>query len=86
MEGRSILTHPDPQRLVNAKAGSGIKRSGDYPGQPGYKELVNFGEPIGDVYSKEGGLLYKQSTWGTIHYAKDGTHIVPAKPPELPIE
>jgi hypothetical protein len=49
------------------------------PGAPGYKEMVSFGEHIGyDVNPRTGEKL--ATTWGIIHYAKDGIHIVPARP------
>lgn len=43
---------------------------------PGYKEVVNFEEFIGyvvDEHTKE----KIATTWGKIHYSKDGVHIVP---------
>jgi hypothetical protein len=52
------------------------------PGAPGYKEVVNFGELIGyDVNPRTGEKI--ATAWGIIHYAKDGAHIVPARPREV---
>lgn len=70
--GKSELTHPDPQGLINRHAGTGIRH--------GNKEVVDFGETIGDALS-EGGIR-TSTTRGTIHYSADGStaHIVPAKP------
>ena len=44
---------------------------------PGYKEVVDFKEHIGIWKNKTESL---PTTKGTIHYAKDGAHIVPAHP------
>jgi tetratricopeptide (TPR) repeat protein len=76
---RSILTHKDPQKLVNDFAGKGLRSSGDIPGVPGYKEIINFKEPIGYHVNKETGEKIA-TTWGKIHYAKDGVHLVPTMP------
>lgn len=70
--GRSELTHPDPQGLLNKHSGTGARH--------GTKEVVDFGEPIGTAVSEAGGRA--TTTRGTIHYSADGKsgHIVPAKP------
>ena len=69
--GRSELTHPDPQGLLNQAAGTGIRH--------GNKEVVDFGEEIGIWVSRDGTRI--STTRGTIHYdAKGNAHIVPAKP------
>jgi hypothetical protein len=73
--GKSEFTHSDPQRLVDEYAGYGFKWRGDIPGAPGYQEVVNFEEIIGYV---DGNPI--PTTWGKIHYAKDGVHIVPFNP------
>jgi tetratricopeptide (TPR) repeat protein len=76
---RSIFVHADPQRLSNEFAGKGIRMKDMHPGMPGYKEVVDFNEFIGyyfDFSTRE----KIPTTRGTIHYAKDGVHIVPAKP------
>ncbi|MBI5346061.1 MAG: hypothetical protein HZB76_02840 [Chlamydiae bacterium] len=78
---KSILTHKDPQRLVNDYAGSGIKIRGDYPGAAGYQEVVDFGEVIGYAVERET-EEHIITTWGKIHYSKNGVHIVPTKPRE----
>jgi filamentous hemagglutinin len=51
------------------------------PGEPGYKEIVNFGEEIGYNINMETGVK-TPTTWGTIHYSNDGVHIVPTYPRE----
>lgn len=45
----------------------------------GYKELVNFNEFIGYAIDRETGKKIA-TTWGKIHYAQDGIHIVPTRP------
>ncbi len=75
----SILTHPNPQKLVNQFAGTGFTEGTSAPGVAGYKEVIDFGEIIGyavDLTTKKKTL----TTWGKIHYAKDGVHIVPTAP------
>jgi len=75
---KSIFEHKDPQALVDKYAGTGVPKSG-VPGQPGYKEAVDFGEPIG-YHVDENTNIRTVTTRGMIHYAKDGVHIVPVKP------
>ena len=45
-EGRSIFTHPEPEKLFKQNAGKGQKVVG-VPGKPDYRERVDFGEIIG---------------------------------------
>ena len=69
--GKSELTHPDPQGLLDRGAGTGV--------QHGNKEVVDFGEPIGTHVAPDG--TRTPTTRGTIHYDQSGgAHIVPAKP------
>lgn len=80
-EMKSILEHPNSQKLVSEFAGKGMKEANFPPGTPGYREVVNFKKFIGyDIDPKTG--KQTPTTWGKIHYAKDGTHIVPTKPRE----
>ncbi|WP_431286227.1 polymorphic toxin type 50 domain-containing protein [Roseateles chitinivorans] len=75
--GRSELTHPDPQGLVDENAGTG-QQVGDKPvGEAGSKERVDFKTPIGNVV--ENGKK-TETTVGIIHYSNKGVHIVPARP------
>jgi len=76
---RSIFEHPDPQGLVNKFAGKGTPEEKSIPGSPGYKEVVNFGEFIGYSVNKNTGEKIA-TTWGKIHYGKNGVHIVPTNP------
>ncbi|HSW72122.1 MAG TPA: polymorphic toxin type 50 domain-containing protein [Chlamydiales bacterium] len=79
---KSIFFHPSPNILLDKHAGTGRKKHGSGGwGEPGYKELVDFGEPIGyHVNIKTGEKTL--TTKGTIHYSKKGAHIVPAHPTE----
>jgi RHS repeat-associated protein len=74
--GRSIFTHSNPQGLLDKFAGTGQRVAGT-PGQPGFKERVDFGQVIGQV-NVNGDLV--NTTRGIIHHAKGGAHIVPANP------
>jgi tetratricopeptide (TPR) repeat protein len=76
---RSILTHNDPQKLVNKYAGTGRKVGDRLPGEPGYKEIVDFEEIIG-IWKDEHGTMELPTTNGFIAYSKDGVHIVPTSP------
>lgn len=78
---RSIFEHPHPETLVKNYAGTGLKDSKKTPGTPGYKEIVNFKEFIGYNVDENTGIKTR-TTWGKIHYAKDGIHIVPTLPRE----
>src|SRR5262249_6625358 len=73
--GRSELTHPDPQGLLDKHAGKGQEITPS-------KERVDFGEKIGthvDGKTKE----RTETTRGIIHKTKDGkAHIVPSRPAE----
>ncbi len=71
--GRSPLTHPDPQGLLNDFAGKGDPVGNIPRGQPGFKERIDFGQIIGEI---EG----QPTTKGIVHYSNKGAHIVPARP------
>ena len=75
---RSILEHNNPTSLLKKHAGSGIPERGT-PGMPGYKETIDFRGPIG-IWKSQDGSLQLPTTRCTIHYSKDGAHIVPARP------
>ena len=71
--GRSEFTHPNPQSLLDKFAGSD-QLIGTVPrGEPGSRERVDFGVPIGTVNGQS-------TTRGIIHNSKDGAHIVPSNP------
>lgn len=48
-------------------------------GQAGYQEVVDFEEHIG-IWKSKNGELSLPTNKGTIHYSKDGAHIVPENP------
>ncbi len=75
--GNSIFLHKDANKLLKEHASKGVYKRGEM-GKPGYKEVVDFNEPIGIWKNKKGESL--PTTKGTIHYSKDGAHIVPAHP------
>lgn len=69
--GKSELTHPDPQGLLDRFAGTGTRH--------GHKEVVDFKENIGYWVAEDG--TRRVTTRGTIHYDSKGfAHIVPLKP------
>ena len=76
---KSIFENKNPQKLIEQYAGTGKKIGGEIAGKPGYKEIVNFEESIGYFVENETGKT-TSTTWGSIHYAKDGVHIVPRRP------
>lgn len=78
-KNKSIFTHSDPQKLACDFGGKGMRVGNKRPGTPGYKEIVDFGEFIGYTIHPDTGEKIA-TTWGKIHYAKDGIHIVPTKP------
>ena len=63
-------TAEDAQKLIDEFAGKGEML------KCGYKEKVNFGKIIGDCVNERTGIK-TPTTWGKIHYSKDGVHIVP---------
>jgi hypothetical protein len=77
--GRSELTHPDPQQLVDDHVGTGQPANNVPAGQPGYRERVDFGSIIGNYVDPVTGEK-TPTTNGIIHYSKDGVHIVPGRP------
>lgn len=75
-EGKSIFEHKDAESLLRKYAGTGTSKRGEI-GKPGYQEVVDFKEYIGMWKNK---VDSKPTTKGTIHYSKDGVHIVPEHP------
>lgn len=76
---KSVFEHANPNALIELHAGKGLKASSKTPGTAGYSEIVNFGEKIGYYVNEHTGERFS-TTWGKIHYANDGVHIVPTKP------
>ncbi|MDE1150349.1 MAG: polymorphic toxin type 50 domain-containing protein [Azospirillaceae bacterium] len=77
--GKSELTHPDPQELVDKGAGTGQQVGSTPVGDAGSKERVDFGENIGTHVDPVTGDR-NPTDIGIIHYGKDDVHIVPARP------
>lgn len=76
--GRSELTHANPQALLTDRAFTGTPLRGS-PGQPGFRERIDFGEPIGVYVDPTAGTRATTSV-GIVHYSSTGAHIVPARP------
>ncbi len=76
LEGKSIFEHRDAEGLLKKYAGNGTPKRGEL-GKPGYQEIVDFNEHVGIWRNKTESL---PTTKGTIHYSKDGAHIVPEHP------
>ncbi len=74
VKGKSILSvsTDTAQNLVNKYSGTGQKIGAN-------RERVNFKRIIGKYVDPKTGKAY-ETTIGTIHYSKSGTHIVPEKP------
>lgn len=72
--GRSIFigTMKDAQRLVRELTGKGARLGPN-------KERVDFGRLVGFYMNPKTGEKIP-TTWGIIHYSKDGAHIVPTQP------
>ncbi len=75
--GRSVLT-ADPAELAKS-AGTGTPVGSVPRGSPGFKERINFGKIIGNYVDPVTGTS-SPTTNGIIIYAKDGIHIIPARP------
>lgn len=78
-EGKSELTHPAPQGLVDRHAGTGQQVGATPNGQPGAKERVDFGTIIGNYVDPVTGAK-SPTTNGIIHQSSKGVHIVPSRP------
>jgi hypothetical protein len=78
--GRSILTDPDPQGLLDQRAGTG-RPVNDVPiGQPGSKERVDFGSVIGSYLSPGTGKAVPISKGVIVYDRRGNAHIIPARP------
>ena len=73
-KGKSILniSTSDAQKLINKYSGKGRKIGTS-------RETVDFRKVIGKYVDPRTGKAY-DTTVGTIHYSKSGTHLVPEKP------
>ncbi len=73
-KGKSVFngTTADAQNLIKKYSGTGRKQGAN-------KEIVDFKKTIDKYVDPTTGKSY-DTTMGTIHYSKDGAHIVPARP------
>ncbi len=83
IEGRSWITHPDPQALLNAYKGTGTPYDKTPRGQPGFSEFFDTGGEVIGIHRDRDTGIETPTTRGRIHYNKLGAHIVPA-PPQPP--
>ena len=80
LPGRSPLMDDfDPQKGLDDKGLTGDPANNAPFGEPGYRERVDFGRPIGYIWDKINQMWWI-TTKGIIHYSKKGAHIVPANP------
>jgi len=75
--GKSTLNvSPD---WIEKFIGTGTPVNGYSPGTAGYRELVDFGQTIGNFCTKLD-PIGRPTTNGIFHYALDGVHLVPSAP------
>lgn len=74
-----LATGVNPQALVNQYAGTGRATNNVLLGQAGSKEVIVTNKVVGN-YIDDKGNDFGLTTNFTIHYAKNGVHIVPARP------
>ena len=77
--GRSVLTG-DAQKLLDTYSGKGQPVGKPLRGQPGFREQFDTGNQIIGTFNDSRTGTSVSTTRGTIHYSKDGAHIVPARP------
>lgn len=75
--GRSLLTADPDDRLE--ELGNGQPVNGVTPGDPGYKERIDFGYVIGKYRDSLTGTS-QYTTKAIVHYSNRGVHLVPARP------
>lgn len=75
--GKSELTisMKEAEKLIQEKSGTGV-----FPNPKGNKEIVTFDHNIGVWVDSDDPPIRLPTNKGTIHYSKNGTHIVPAHP------
>lgn len=74
---KSVFEYPDAEELLRKYGGKGTRCRGNL-GEPGYQEIINFERCIGyNICEKTGEKI--ATTWGKIHYSKNGAHIVPTR-------
>ena len=76
---KSIVTVPESRipGLIQQFTGKGVPNTKAFKfGQPGYREIVDFGENIGLVWDNAG-RRWVTTSRATLHYSKAGVHMVP---------
>ncbi len=82
--GNSVFRHSEYESLLKEYAGKGTPVGSKIAQEAGFKEVVDFGEIIGECINNKTNIVVP-TTRGTIHYdKKGGAHIVPA-PPNPPV-
>jgi hypothetical protein len=77
LPGRSRLS-ADPKELLG-HVGQGDQVGSIPRGQPGFRERIDFGRPIGEYVGPDGSAT--KTSVGIVHHRADGSvHIVPARP------
>lgn len=76
--GIFLSVAPESEKWWKKYGGRGKPIRGNL-GEAGYQEIVDFQEFIGYSVCETTGTGIP-TTWGKIHYAKDGAHIVPTGP------
>ena len=78
--GRSILTHPDPQALLDEWSGRGTQVGAIRPGLPGSKERVDFRAMIGIYIDPLTGHAIRTARGIIVYDGRGRAHIIPARP------
>jgi tetratricopeptide (TPR) repeat protein len=78
--GKSEFVHSDPQALLSNFAGKGQPINNKIPGNPDYRERIDFREFIGYYVNDKNPEVKLPTTKGIIRYSKKGAHIIPSHP------
>lgn len=78
--GRSTLTHPNSQGLLDQWAGTGQAVTDIPIGRPGSEERVDFGKIIGNHVDPETRAATATSRVIIVYDRRGSTHIIPARP------
>ncbi|ELP8689834.1 hypothetical protein QTV25_002547 [Staphylococcus pseudintermedius] len=71
----TILDNEELNSMIRQKSGKGYLVANN-AGKWLNREIIDFGKIIGKAYI-DGEFI--ETKWGTVHYSKTGTHIVPRK-------
>ena len=88
-QSRHVAGHPNYERglsILRVRAttllplvGTGQALGSESPGEPGYRERIDFGRVIGKHVERRT-RVKSPTTKGIVHYANSGLHIVPCRP------